>query len=80
MLFDPGDSVALAALLERVLRDEPLGAALGRAARERVAAAYDLDRLVQAEIELLERVARGTAPMDRRVAPPSPAPRGNGDH
>jgi glycosyltransferase involved in cell wall biosynthesis len=82
LLFDPRDPLALAAQLERVLRDEPLAAALGRAARGCVAAAYDLDRLVGAEIELLEQVARGTASMDPREAQRAATARGrgNGDH
>ena len=58
LLFDPRDPARLAALLERVLTDETLATALGRRGRDVVAREYDLARLVEAEIDLLKRVAR----------------------
>jgi glycosyltransferase involved in cell wall biosynthesis len=59
LLFDPRDVPALAACLERVLTDPALAAALGRRAHETAAREYDLARLVESEIALLTRVARG---------------------
>jgi glycosyltransferase involved in cell wall biosynthesis len=58
LLFDARDPAALAARLERVLADAPLADALGRRAHELIAREYDLARLVQTEIDLLQRVAR----------------------
>jgi glycosyltransferase involved in cell wall biosynthesis len=58
LLFDARDPGALAARLERVLTDASLAAELGRRGRDAVARDYDLARLVQTEIALLERVAR----------------------
>jgi glycosyltransferase involved in cell wall biosynthesis len=59
LLFDPRDSQHLATLLERVLTDEALARGLGDGGRDLVAREYDLVRFVEAEIELLKRVARG---------------------
>lgn len=59
LLFDPRDPAGLAAALERVLTDETLASTLGRRGRDLVAREYDLARLVQTEIDLLKRVARG---------------------
>jgi len=58
LLFDPQRPADLAAQLERVLTDEALASELSRRGREVVARDYDLDRLVQTEIDLLKRVAR----------------------
>jgi glycosyltransferase involved in cell wall biosynthesis len=58
LLFDPRDPAELAAALERVLTDPTLASALGRRGQDLVARDYDLARLVQMEIDLLERVAR----------------------
>lgn len=57
LLFAPGDAVALAAALERVLADAALARALGARARACAVERYDLGRLVAAEIALLRRVA-----------------------
>jgi glycosyltransferase involved in cell wall biosynthesis len=67
LLFDPRDPGALAAHLERVLRDETLAAALGGRARDFVAREYDLTRLVGTEIELLRQVARRDGTPSRRA-------------
>jgi glycosyltransferase involved in cell wall biosynthesis len=56
LLFDPHRPEALAAALERVLTDGALAESLGRAAREQVAARYDLAVLVDREIALLKSV------------------------
>jgi len=58
LLFDPRDPARLAALLERVLTDEALASLLARRGRDVVVREYDLARLVEAEIDLLKRVAR----------------------
>jgi len=58
LLFDPERPADLAAQLERVLTDDALASELARRGREVVCRNYDLDRLVQTEIDLLERVAR----------------------
>jgi len=58
LLFDPRDPAELAAALERVLTDPALASTLARRGRDLVARDYDLARLVQTEIDLLERVAR----------------------
>jgi len=58
LLFDPRDPAGLAAALEQVLTDERLASTLGRRGHDLVARDYDLARLVQREIDLLERVAR----------------------
>ena len=58
LLFDAHDPATLAAALERVLTDETLAESLGRAGHEVVSKDYALGRLVQTEIDLLERVAR----------------------
>ena len=62
LLFDPRDPAELAAALERVLTDPTLASALGRRGQDLVARDYDLARLVQMEIDLLERVARDGSP------------------
>jgi phosphatidylinositol alpha-mannosyltransferase len=55
---DPEDVAALAAALDRVLADATLAARLGKAARERVLARYDLNRLLAAEVAFVRaRVA-----------------------
>jgi glycosyltransferase involved in cell wall biosynthesis len=59
LLFDPQSPADLAAALERVLTDDALASALSRRGRDVVSRDYDLGRLVQTEIDLLERVARG---------------------
>ncbi len=61
LLFDPRDPPGLAARLERVLTDQALASALGRRGRDFVAREYDLARLVEAEIDLLKRVAMNRA-------------------
>ncbi len=57
LLFEAGDGGALAARLERLFTDGDLARALGARARARVLERYDLSRLVQEEIALLQRVA-----------------------
>lgn len=57
LLVPPGDAPALAAALERVLRDPALGLRLGRAGRARVEAEYDLERVAEAHLALFERLA-----------------------
>lgn len=61
LLFDPRRPDALADRLERLLRDAPLAAGLGRAAREAIVARYDLAGCVAREIALLRSVARAGA-------------------
>ncbi len=56
LLFDPHRPEALAAALQLVLTDGALADALGRAARDLVAAEYDLAVLVDREIALLKSV------------------------
>ena len=56
--FDPEDVGAMAAGIRRVLLDRSLAARLGAAARERVLADYDLDRLLAAEVRFVLDVAR----------------------
>ena len=58
LLFDPRSPEALAAALERVLGDASLARALGTRARETAEKDYDLGRLVQREIEILQKLAR----------------------
>jgi glycosyltransferase involved in cell wall biosynthesis len=70
LLFDPRDVSSLADRLARVLNDETLASALGRRAHELVASEYDLERLVETEIELLKRVAREGA--SKPIPRPSP--------
>jgi len=60
LLFDPHRATDLADRLARVVDDEPLAEALGRAGRELAVARYDLGVLVGAEIALLRRVAAAT--------------------
>jgi len=55
---DPEDPGALAAAIGRVLRDRALAARLGKAARERVLAAYDVHRLLGAEVRFVAGCAR----------------------
>ena len=57
LLFDPGDADALASRLERLFADPAFARRLGERGRARVAAEYDLGRLVEREIGLLRRVA-----------------------
>ncbi len=57
VFIDPRDPARLAVLLERVLTDETLATAPGRRGHD-VAREYDLARVVEAEIDLLKRVAR----------------------
>jgi glycosyltransferase involved in cell wall biosynthesis len=59
LLFDPHDSHALAAGLERVLKEPGLGPRLAAAAHAEVVARYDLRALVDREIALVRSVARG---------------------
>ena len=58
LLFDPRRPADLAAQLERVLTDDALASELSRRGRDVACRDYDLGRLVQTEIDLLERVAR----------------------
>jgi len=58
LLYDVGDTGALADALERVLGDSDLARRLGVRAREDVRARYDLGRLVDEEVALLRAVAR----------------------
>lgn len=57
LLFDPAAPGALAGCLLRVFASEDFAHALGRAARQEIAARYDLRVQVAREIELLRRVA-----------------------
>jgi len=57
LLFDPGTPGALGACLLRVFASEDFAHALGRGARQEIAARYDLRVLVAREIELLRQVA-----------------------
>jgi glycosyltransferase involved in cell wall biosynthesis len=59
LLVPPGDAGALAEALERVLVDTDERQELGDRARAAVAFRYDLGALVDREIALLQRVARG---------------------
>jgi glycosyltransferase involved in cell wall biosynthesis len=61
LLFDPGNTGALAAGLERVFTEDQLARSLGEQARARIVERYDLGDLVTREIELLRRLgeARG---------------------
>jgi glycosyltransferase involved in cell wall biosynthesis len=58
-LFDPLDAGALADRLERILREDEFGRRLGERARQEILERYDLATLVEREIGLLRRVARG---------------------
>ncbi len=58
LLFDPHRPADLSAALERVLTDDALASGLSHRGRDVVSRSYDLGRLVQTEIDLLERVAR----------------------
>lgn len=55
--FDPEDVAGLARQIHRVLSDKELAKRLGRSAREKVVANYDLGRLVTRECELLRSLA-----------------------
>ena len=59
LLFDPHEPKALAACLERVLKDPGLGPRLAETARAEVVARYDLGALVDREIALVRQVAGG---------------------
>jgi glycosyltransferase involved in cell wall biosynthesis len=48
--FDPEDVVAMAGCIRRLLTDRTLAARLGKAARERMLADYDIHRLMEREI------------------------------
>jgi glycosyltransferase involved in cell wall biosynthesis len=61
LLFDPHDAGALAARLEQLFGQRRLADDLGRRARQRVLAHYDLATLVAREIELLRLVASARA-------------------
>jgi glycosyltransferase involved in cell wall biosynthesis len=58
LLVPPGDSAALAAALARVLSDESLAGALGRAARERVQREFDAAVILPRHAALAEATAR----------------------
>jgi len=66
LLVNPGDSRALADAIARLLADRTLAAALGRAARARIADCYSVRRMVRATedvyLELLERKQRRRLP------------------
>lgn len=55
---DPEDVGALAGAIDRVLADGALAARLGKAARERVLARYDLNRLLAEEVAFVRARAR----------------------
>jgi glycogen(starch) synthase len=48
LLFPPGDFVALAEAMRRLIRDESLAQRLGKAARERARVLYSRDRMIDA--------------------------------
>ena len=56
LLVPPDDIGALAAGIETALTDPLRSAARARAARQRVAAAYDLDRVMQSYVRLYDRL------------------------
>jgi len=66
LLVPPADTTALAAAIVRLLNDAPLAAHLGRAARQRIADAFSVKRMVRATedvyLELLERKQRRRLP------------------
>jgi glycosyltransferase involved in cell wall biosynthesis len=55
--FDPEDVEGMVAQIRRVLTDQPLARRLGKAARERVLAEYDVNRLMALEVRLVMEVA-----------------------
>lgn len=57
LLFAPDDTAGLADRLERVLAHDAFARALGERARAQVLESYDLEVLVEREIELLRQVA-----------------------
>jgi glycosyltransferase involved in cell wall biosynthesis len=57
LLFPVGDHEALASLLRRALGDSALRERIGRAARDRAVAQFDLSRLLRLEAELLVQIA-----------------------
>jgi glycosyltransferase involved in cell wall biosynthesis len=59
--IDPEDVDALAAAIDRVLADGALAARLGKAARERVLARYDLNRLLAAEVAFVRAAGASRA-------------------
>jgi len=58
LLFDPADTRQMVSQLERVIENEALGRELGRAARQEVLRAYDLERLLRMELDVLLLAAR----------------------
>ena len=63
LLFDPNDIVGMTAQLERVIDDDCLAEALGRAARQHVCKSYDLQQLLEREVVLLQALAKKTRTM-----------------
>ena len=63
LLVPVKDAAALAHALGRVLSDETLRAALGRAARERAARLFDSDRICALVLEEYRRLAHGRLPI-----------------
>jgi len=57
LMFDAHDVPGLAWQLLRVLSDQELAERLGRAARERAVREWDLNRLIEREVELLKSLA-----------------------
>ena len=59
LLFDPERPADIARALRRLLDDHALAARLGDAARGRVLAEFDIDRLLAREVDFVASVARG---------------------
>src|SRR4029077_136321 len=57
-LFDPGDVMALATILERIGRDSSLREGLGQAARQRAVQHFSLEDMVGAYRNLYVEIAR----------------------
>jgi glycosyltransferase involved in cell wall biosynthesis len=57
LVVRPFDTAGLAAVIKRLLNDEPLRQQMGRAAQQRVRELYDLKRNVAAAIDILEQLA-----------------------
>jgi glycosyltransferase involved in cell wall biosynthesis len=62
LLVDSETPAALAAAIQRLLEDAPLAAQLGAAARDFIADHYELNILLERELDLLEGVARDARP------------------
>ncbi len=58
LLAEPGDAVGLADVLQRLIEDPLLRERLGRAARQKVAAEFEVDRCAAELAEIFQRYAR----------------------